>query len=352
MALFEIQEARREASPVFMAFVGQSGSGKTLSALMFARGLVGPAGKIGVVDTEGKRALIYADDPQVGGFFHADFVAPYSSRRFREALREMIAAGMDAVIFDSASHEHEAEGGMLDFKDQEAARGVKQRGVWIKPKMEHGRFITACRGAPIHVIFCIREKVVIDIEKQPAEKLYLPVCDRDLPFEFMLTIRLEPETHRATFLKVPKPYLAHIEQGQVITVDHGRLLMAEAGKGERVDGNGARTLADLEAAADESPDALRNAYLKAWRDAGPSEDKVALQKITPMRALLQKHTEGLKLRSEKAEQRRVTDAAEASQRGDDPPPPEYEPGDIGSIRPAVEPNFDNLDSGDALFRER
>lgn len=342
MGLFEIKEAAREASPVFAAFEGQSGSGKTLSALLFARGLVGPAGKIGVVDTEGKRALIYADDPQVGGFFHADFVAPYSSKRFREALREMIAAGMDAVIFDSASHEHEAEGGMLDFKDQEAARGVKQRGVWIKPKMEHGRFITACRGAPIHVIFCIREKIIIDIDKTPAEKIYLPVCDRDLPFEFMLTIRLEPETHRATFIKVPKPYLAHIEQGQVITVDHGRLLMAEAGKGERQDADTGRLMVGLETAADEGQDALRSAYMAAWKANGPVDNKV----ITPARAVMQKHSDGLKLRAEKADRQRAEDAASGY---DDAAP---EPGDIGAPR-SVAPNFDHLDpSGSELFNTK
>ena len=348
MALFEIVEAKREASPVFAGFVGQSGSGKTLSALLFARGLVGPKGKIGVVDTEGKRARIYADDPQVGGFFHADFVAPYSSTRFREALREMIAAGMDAVIFDSASHEHEAEGGMLDFKDQEASRGVKQRGVWIRPKMQHGRFITACRGAPIHVIFCIREKIIIDIDKTPAEKIYLPVCDRDLMFEFMLTIRLEPETHRATFIKVPKPYLAHIDQGEVITVDHGRLLMAEAGKGERVNTDDIRTIVELEAAADESPEALKAAYMAAWKQAGPSDSREDLKKITAGRALLQKHSEGLKMRAEKAAQIRAEDAT----RKDPALPPEDEPGDIGSIRPAVAPNFENLDNSadDGLFR--
>lgn len=349
MGLFEIKPAEREASPVFAAFIGQSGSGKTLSALLFARGLVGPSGKIGLVDTEGKRALIYADDPEVGGFYHADFVAPYSSDRFREALREMIAAGMDAVIFDSASHEHEAEGGMLDTAERYT--GANKRGKWIRPKMAHGRFITACRGAPIHVIFCIREKIIIDVDKTPAEKIYLPVCDRDLPFEFALSIRLEPETHRATFIKVPKPFLPHITQGEVVTVEHGRLLMAEAGRGERVDGDAARMLAELEASADEGPDALKDAYLAAWRLAGPIGSKEELRKITPTRAELQKHSERLKLRAEKAAQERLQAAEDARRDGRDPDE-EAEPGDIGHIRRPAEPNFDNMaqSDDDGLFR--
>ncbi|MBF0186198.1 MAG: ATP-binding protein, partial [Magnetococcales bacterium] len=39
---------------------GGSSSGKTYSALRLARGLVGPQGKIGVIDTENRRALFYA----------------------------------------------------------------------------------------------------------------------------------------------------------------------------------------------------------------------------------------------------------------------------------------------------
>ena len=347
MGTFDIVPAERIASPVFAGFLGQSGSGKTLSALKFARGLVGPKGKIGMVDTEGKRSLIYADDPEVGGFFHLDLVAPYSSARFREALRDMIAAGMDAVIFDSASHEHEAEGGMLDFKEQEAARGVKQRGVWIKPKMQHGRFITACRGAPIHVIFCIREKIIIDIDKTPAEKVYLPVCDRDLMFEFMLSIRLEPETHRATFIKVPKPFLEHVHDGMVVEVEHGRLLMAEAGKGGSVDPIAAKLIADLELAADNGAEALKAAYMAAWRQQGPIASSADLKKVTPLRAVLQKHSEGLKLRAEKAE-------AAKAQPGPDAPEPEAdrEPGDLGPIATAASFNFDRIEQGkdsDELF---
>lgn len=338
MALFEIKEAKREASPVFMGFVGQSGSGKTLSALLFARGLVGPTGKIGLVDTEGKRALIYADDPQVGGFHHADFVAPYSSKRFREALREMIAAGMDAVIFDSASHEHEAEGGMLDMAEQHTGN---PRGKWIKPKMEHGRFITACRGAPIHVIFCIREKVIIDIDAKPKpEKIYLPVCDRDLPFEFMLTIRLEPETHRATFIKVPKPYLQHISDGEVVTVEHGRLLMAEAGRGDKPESGTAAIIAALQSAADDGPETLTEAYRKAWREAGPQASTEDLKKLTPRRAELQKHAEGLKLRAAKADKAKAEGGNTA----------EPEAGEIGTIERTERP-FPG-DDDDSLFNPK
>ena len=344
--MFEIKEAKREASPVFAGFIAQSGGGKTLSMLLFARGLVGPTGKIGLIDTEGGRALIYADDPEVGGFYHLDFVAPWSSDRYREALREMIAAGMDAVIFDSASHEHEAEGGMLWMADQ--YQGSNRRGKWIKPKMAHGRFITACRSAPVHVLFGIREKVIIDVDKTPAEKIFLPVCDRDLPFEFMLTVRLEPETHRATFIKVPKPFQKHVTDGAILTVEHGRLLMAEAGKGEKIDTVAREAIASLERDAAGGSEALRRAWAATWRQhapAGAPEDNKAM---TPVRRELQKHLERIKGIAAQADADAKARAANPDQFPGDPP---ADPSEIGTIAPIVPPDFDNLQEGEGeLFK--
>ena len=342
--MFEVKEAKREASPVLAAFIGQSGSGKTLSALLMMRGIVGPKGKIVVIDTEGKRALIYADDPEVGGFHHIDFVAPFSSDRFREAVKAAIAAGADGIIIDSASHEHEAEGGMLDYADQEERRmsGNNRRGnaKWIKPKMAHGRFITAVKSAPVHVIFCIREKIIIDVDARPAKEVYLPVCDRDLPFEMALTIRLEPGTHRATFIKVPKPFQSHVSDGQVVTVEHGRLLMEEAGRGEKIDVDARAIVARLERAAESGVSQLEATYKAEWREQAPAGSPEDLRSMTPARSEMKKHLERLK--------RIAADADEAKKRpaGDDfpgGPAPEEEPDSIGTM-PAPSYNFDNLDT--------
>jgi len=342
--MFEVKEAKREASPVLAAFIGQSGSGKTLSALLMMRGIVGPAGKIVVIDTEGGRALIYADDPEVGGFHHIDFVGPWSSDRFREALKAAIAAGADGIIIDSASHEHEAEGGMLDFADSEERRGQKGRAKWIKPKMAHGRYITAVKSAPCHVILCIREKIIIDIDAKPAVKVFLPSCDRDLPFEMALTIRLEPETHKATFIKVPKPFLAHVKDGMVVTAEHGRLLMAEAGKGTKINIDSRAIIAELEAAADNGADALRLAYAAAWKANGPADNKV----LSPTRIEIQKNAERLKRIAAEADALAKARAANPDQFPGDPP---ADPSEIGTIAPIVPPDFDNLQEGEGeLFK--
>ena len=262
--------AAREAAPVTACFVGQSGTGKTYSALLFARGLVGPEGKIVVIDTEGKRALIYADDPQIGGFSHVDFKPPYASRRFQDCINAQVQAGFDAIIIDSASHEHEAEGGLLDYADQEEIRILNADGKrvsqrkWIKPKAEHNRFVRATISSPAHVIFCIREKKIIDVNARPPREILEPVAEKNLMFEMMIVIRLDGE-HRAHFTKVPEPFKAHIRDGDMLTVKHGEMLMQEAGKGTQKTDDDKRLQSQLAALTEMAEQRGHDMVSAAWK---------------------------------------------------------------------------------------
>jgi hypothetical protein len=301
---FEIKPAAREAATILAAFIGQPGSGKTYSALLFARGLVGPDGKIVMIDTEGKRSLIYADDPDIGGFHHMDFVAPYSSDRFREAINEAVKAGADAVIIDSASHEHEAEGGMLDFADAEehrmASRRDKSRAKWIKPKMAHNRFIRTAVSCPAHVIFCVREKRIVDMDSKPAKEIFVPVCDAALMYDLEMCIKLQADSHVAQFIKVPKPLLPYITEGEMISKAHGEALVQEFSKGEQIDRALQEELLHLENIAADGLDSLRT----AWKAALESAPTAAWKKE------LNKHAERIKGIAEKADRISGSDSRE------------------------------------------
>ena len=50
MAL-QIRKAERRQAKARVAFIGTSGTGKTYSSILFARGLAGPEGRILMVDT-------------------------------------------------------------------------------------------------------------------------------------------------------------------------------------------------------------------------------------------------------------------------------------------------------------
>tara|TARA_R110000744_G_scaffold326330_1_gene432073 strand:+ start:1090 stop:2073 length:984 start_codon:yes stop_codon:yes gene_type:complete len=289
--MFEIVEAKRESAPITAAFIGGSGSGKTYSALLFARGLVGPNGVIVVIDSEGGRANIYADDPEIGGFHRIDMVEPYTSKRFKEAFRAAIGHGADAVIIDTASHEHE---GFLEFAEAEGNRmgnsGMSSRNKWIKPKGERKRFYSAISSSHAHVILTIRLNRIVNMDVKPAVEIMKPECDKDLPYRMDLSIQINAD-HTTKVIKVPKPLLGIVEDGVFITKEHGQKLAADSEQQAKPDHSIIETMIRLENEAHAGADALKVAWATEWKKAGPSDD---MKKITPARAEMQKHLERLK----------------------------------------------------------
>lgn len=280
--MFEIKKAEREGAPITAAFMGGSGSGKTYSALKFARGLVGPTGKIVVIDTEGGRSKIYANDKLVAPFHHLDLISPYTSERFRQAFKDAIAYGADAIIIDTISHEHE---GFLEFADQEenrlSSRRDKSRAKWIKPKATRKRFYSAISSSHPHVIVTIRLNRIVDMNKQPAVEIMKPECDKDLPYRMDLAVELNKETHLAKYIKVPEPLKHLIEDGVLIEVEHGALLAKDVASHKAPDNTTImKVIHNLEEVCESSPETLRMAYQAAWHntnDAGHKE----LQKHLP-----------------------------------------------------------------------
>ena len=233
---FNLQPARREKITALIGIIGQAKSGKTYSALLLARGLAGPKGRIAVIDTEGKRASIYAGDPIIGPFETVDFRPPFSSLRYYDALQSVMDQGPDVIIIDSMSHEHEGEGGFLEFSDQEERRLGDKRNAkivkWTKPRADHNRMMNLVRRARCHVIMTIREKRTIT---DKGEKVELPVCNHDLPYEMTLLVRLQPETHQGDWRTVPMPLVPHVKSGDMITVEHGARLAGALSDGAEPD---------------------------------------------------------------------------------------------------------------------
>ena len=239
---FEI--AKRRSTPVTAAIVGKSGTGKTYSALLLARGMAGDSGKICLIDTEGGRSSMYADDPDIGGFFSQDLEPPYSSERYLEKVQEALNFGADVIIIDSASHEHEGEGGMLWQADKartdyEARNPGKRAGanIWVGPKTSHNRFVRFAVGCKAHIIFCLRQKETIDMESlknknKPATTMLSPVCEWQLLYEMMVVAELGQD-HTAKFTKIPKPLADIARQKGMVTKEMGRFLANAAAIGER-----------------------------------------------------------------------------------------------------------------------
>ena len=145
---FTIHQATRESVKALIGFYAKSGAGKTHSALLMMRGLVGPKGRIAVIDTENRRSAIFADVIP-GGFSVIDLDPPFTAERYWEAL-ELAQANADGIVIDSFSHCWSGDGGLLDQHEAELKRMAgddwKKReactmSAWIRPKSAHKRLV-------------------------------------------------------------------------------------------------------------------------------------------------------------------------------------------------------------------
>lgn len=195
-SIFEFKPAIREGTPPLIGIWGPSNSGKTLTALLIARGLVGPRGRIGFVDTENKRAKFYAAD--VGGWEHLDFQPAFTPDRYSAAFRASQEIGQDVTIVDSMSHVWEGEGGVLDMADSGRSQsGAPLSGLkkWQAPKMAYKRMMNSLLRSPKPVIFCLRTKEGVkqvgkgssaEIENIGAQ----PICGKGFIYEMTVSVLL------------------------------------------------------------------------------------------------------------------------------------------------------------------
>lgn len=194
---YQLRPAVREQTPIIIGLAGPSKSGKTKSALRLATGLAA-GGKIGMINTEGKRGHLYAEEFKYEAIDIAD---SFSYSKYREALLALKAAGVAVGIIDSVSHAHEGPGGMLEqhekYLDEKAGNDYKKRerltwAAWIKPKAEEAIFCNTMIQVDFPLILCFRAKEKLKIVKgaDPIDLGWQPICSDRIPFETTATIIL------------------------------------------------------------------------------------------------------------------------------------------------------------------
>lgn len=190
---------RRSVKPLIGLF-GESGGGKTFSALLIARGIVGPAGKIGLIDTENGRGSLYVDMIP-GGYDVLDMDAPFSPEAYTKAIEQAEKAGIECLVVDSTTHEWNGEGGYLDMKesalDRMAGNDWKKRDACkfaaaAQCKPEHTRFVQRLLRAKCAVILCFRAKMKVKMgkvdgrTKVESDEHVSPISDTGLIFEMLI----------------------------------------------------------------------------------------------------------------------------------------------------------------------
>lgn len=199
--VFEAKPAIRQTVGLLIGLVGPSGGGKTYSALELATGIQRIAGgDIDLIDTENGRALYYADRFK---FNHVDFRAPFGSIDYLDAVRYCAKRGAKTIIVDSASHEHDGVGGMIDAHEKELDRlagndYAKRERVkllaWAKPKAARKRLINELLQLNVNLILTFRAKQKLRIikGKEPEPRGWQPICGEEFMYEMVLQCLLPP----------------------------------------------------------------------------------------------------------------------------------------------------------------
>ena len=190
MGILNIKPAERSGSRIVIGISGQSGSGKTLTALKMARGMVDKPEEIGFLDSENGRGRLYSGELD-GPFMHADLYAPFSPARYRQAIEEFQEAGVKVLVIDSGSHEWEGEGGCNDIAEQPLLQG-KAMADWKRAKSEHKKFMSALLQSNMHIIVCLRarEKTSFKNPKKPESLGLHAVCEKDFMFEMTVSMMM------------------------------------------------------------------------------------------------------------------------------------------------------------------
>jgi len=233
----EFADAEQYDATLLLGIAGPSGSGKTMSALRIARGLAGPNGVIAVIDTENGRALHYASRFK---FKHAHLTAPFSPARYVEMIRKA-ATFADVIIIDSASHEHEGEGGVLEMQVAEHARmGGKDSSKfasWIRPKAEHKHLELVAEQLNKHMIFCFRAQEKLELYKDDKGKLqtrnrgWQPICTKGFEYRMTAMLVLPPNSEGRPQLdaearKMPIYLRTLFDEGSQLSEETGAKLLA------------------------------------------------------------------------------------------------------------------------------
>lgn len=267
MGIVTFTRAQRKGAHVIITLYGESGSGKTLSAIMLARGLVGPEGKLAVLDTEAGRALIYAN---VTAFDHAELTPPFSPDRYCLAIKDAESAGYQALVIDQASSAWEGLGGILE----QAEAGKNQKGEalqglvkWSRPKAIQKKFVQTLITTPMHLIICLRAKEkMVQKGGEISSGGYVPIQDKRFIYEttvqlFMPTDQDVKKRGIPRIDKCPEDLLPAFPPGERISIATGERIAEWVAGGAPVD----HVLETLRREAEEAADGGLQVLESMWK---------------------------------------------------------------------------------------
>lgn len=215
-------EETQGALPISLGYSGDSGTGKTYSALLTARGMAAelaePGAPIAFVDTENRRGLHYRDSFPEMLAHYVDFgpenengeMVGFPPDRIIDLIDYIEDSDAQAVVFDSFTHPWEGINGHLELQAQALERLIKgdeskadrmNQLSWAEVKPPYRRLINRIIRAKKPIILCTRAKPVMQKNGKNARptktrKDDIPfdiASDRDLMFELTAQVIMDPK---------------------------------------------------------------------------------------------------------------------------------------------------------------
>ena len=231
----QTRKAQRKNTKIRIGMFGYGGSGKSYSALLLARGLVGKKGKILVLDTEG-----YAIDMHAGltDFDVCDIEAPFTVDKFIDCIYEAAKDGYDIVIIDSLSAGWSGKGGLLDLADSSSSHGLQK---WAPIKAKHKDLMEAIVRPPVDIICTLRAKqnnkqVKINGKTQIIKDGDRADTENSTEYAFDLFWHIHQDSHQAKALKDRTQLFG--QQPKALTIEDGERLAAWRREGATIEDKG------------------------------------------------------------------------------------------------------------------
>ena len=217
---FKIEKAKKNKHKLRLLLSGLSGSGKTYSALMIAKGmgLLG-YGKTLVIDTENRSSALYGDRFE---FDIIGFDPPHSPERYVEAIEYAEKMGYELIIVDSVSHEWSYASEAVSLMS--GKNGIKNWGDHKSKRRQ--KFIDKILRPKTHLICTSRVKSAYDeVEDKNGQRRLTKVGTQikqedGLEFEYDVVMELTRNHYytcsktRAIELEKTDPVLLTEEVGQ------------------------------------------------------------------------------------------------------------------------------------------
>ena len=179
----ELKKAKRHKAYLKLGVSAVSGGGKSMGALLLAKGLVGDWEKIAVIDTENGSANLY---DHLGNYNVLELKS-FSPNDYIKAIDVCIKAGMKCIVIDGITFEWDwclAYQTKLGGKYQD----------WGQVTPLHDAFKNKILQAPAHIITTVRRKqeyeIVKEGDKTKVNKVGLAEQTRG-GWEYELTLNLE-----------------------------------------------------------------------------------------------------------------------------------------------------------------